>query len=378
MRGPAGRRSFMKALMAPPFLGSAFSSAADVAKPVKLFGDGLGLSPVEYVDLLQKIIRDKGIDADFYSRGGVVEELETKMAAALGKERAIYVPTGTLANHLAVRVLAGERTRVVVPHESHLYNDSGDCAQQLSQLNLVPLVSDTATFTLEQVKEVVERTDSGRVTTGVGAIVIESPVRRKLGEVFDYAEMKKICSYARDTGVKTHLDGARLYMASAYTGIEPREYASHFDTVYVSTWKYFNSGSGAILTGSNEVIEGLYHTRRMFGGGLPASWQFAAVALHYFDTFEAEYAQAVRTANEFFLLLKHERAFDIEMIPNGSNLFKLIVRGVDLETFRDRLRAKGVWLSGPRPALGGFIVGVNATLNRTDAATLAKVFRECV
>ncbi len=83
---------------------------------------------MRYVDLLQKIIEEKGIEADSYSRGGVVEELETKMAEALGKQRAIYFPTGTLANHIAVRELAMDSTRVIVPHDSHLYNDSGDCA----------------------------------------------------------------------------------------------------------------------------------------------------------------------------------------------------------------------------------------------------------
>ena len=375
---PAGRRSFMKVMTATPFLGALFSSAAIAENRVKLFGDGLSLSPAEYVGLLQKIIDDKGIEADSYSRGGVVEELETKMAEALGKERAIYFPTGTLANHSAVRALAGDRTRVIVAHDSHLYNDSGDCAQQLSRLNLVPLVSDTATFTLEQVRQVVERTSSGRVTTGVGALMIESPVRRKLGEMFDYDEMKKICSFARDNGIKTHLDGARLYMASGYTGISPREYASHFDTVYVSTWKYFNGVSGAILAGSSEVIDGMYHTRRMFGGGLPGAWPFAAVALHYFERFEADYARAIQTANEFFSLLEQESSFDIEKIPNGSNIFKLIVRGADLETFRDHLRAKGVLLSRPRPELGGFLVGVNATLNRTNAVTLVEIFKENV
>ncbi len=375
---PAGRRSFMKVMTATPFLGATFSSAAVAEDRVKLFGSGLSLTPAEYVDLLQKIIDDKGIEADSYSRGGVVEELETKMAESLGKERAIYFPTGTLANHIAVRELAGERTRVIVPHDSHLYNDSGDCAQQLSRLNLVPLVSDTATFTLEEVRQVVDRTSSGRVTTGVGAIMIESPVRRKLGEMFDYGEMKKVCAFARDNGIKTHLDGARLYMASGYTGIAPREYASHFDTVYVSTFKYFNGVSGAILAGSNEVIDGMYHTRRMFGGGLPGAWPFAAVALHYFERFEADYARAIQTATEFFSLLKQESSFDIEKIPNGSNIFKLIVRGTDLETFRDNLRTKGVLLSRPRPELGGFLVAVNATLNRTDAGTLVEIFKESV
>ena len=90
------------------------------------------------------------------------------------------------------------------------------------------------------------------------------------------------------------------------------------------------------------------------------------------------YVRAIQTANEFFSLLKQESSFDIEKIPNGSNIFKLIVRGTDLETFRDNLRTKGVLLSRPRPELGGFLVGVNATLNRTDAGTLVKMFKENV
>ena len=303
------------------------------------------------------------------------------MAEALGKERAIYFPTGTLANHVAIRALAGDRTRVLVPKESHIYNDSGDCVQQLSQLNLIPMASETATFTLEDVKKVVERTDSGRVTTGVGAIVIESPVRRKLGEMFDYEEMKKICAFARANGIGTHLDGARLYMASGYTGISPMEYASHFDTVYVSLWKYFNAGSGAILAGPREMIDPLYHTRRMFGGGLPGAWPFAAVALHYFDGFEAAYREAIRTADAFFSLLKQNSAFEVLKIPNGSNNFRVVVKGTDPERFRANLRAKGVLLSRPRPSPGlegSFVVTVNQTLNRTNAETLAEAFVECL
>ena len=146
---PEGRRQFLKAVAATAVLGTAggFSPTSERLKEderqplVKLFGDGLGLSPAEYVDVLQRILDENGIDADYYSNGGVVEELENTMAEALGKERAVYFPTGTLANHVAIRQLAGSRTRVIVPHDSHLYNDSGDCAQQLSQLNLVPLAS---------------------------------------------------------------------------------------------------------------------------------------------------------------------------------------------------------------------------------------------
>ena len=106
---------------------------------VQLRSDGLALSPVAYAALLARLAETGGIAPNDYSRGGVVEELEARMAALLGKEAAVFMPSGTLANHLALRLLARGGRRVLVQRESHLYNDEGDCAQQLSGLTLVPL-----------------------------------------------------------------------------------------------------------------------------------------------------------------------------------------------------------------------------------------------
>ena len=89
-----------------------------------------------------------------------------------------------------------------------------------------------------------ERTASGRVAAQVGAISIESPVRRLHGETFDFGEMQRISGEARKRGIGLHLDGARLFIASAYSGRAPAEYAALFDTVYVSLWKSFNAASG--------------------------------------------------------------------------------------------------------------------------------------
>jgi len=116
---------------------------------VKFTGDGQSLSPLEYSQALASIIDGTGVAPDYYSRGGVVRELEDRIAAILGKERAVFLATGTLANHLAVRIQARDRSRVIVQEDSHLYCDSGDCAEVLSNLNLVTLARGAGTFTLE-------------------------------------------------------------------------------------------------------------------------------------------------------------------------------------------------------------------------------------
>src|SRR3977135_316833 len=234
--------------------------------------EGSGLSPAAYARLLAEIAETRGIAEDDYSRDGIVAELETRIAALLGKEAAVFMPSGTLANHLALRLLARSGRRVLVQHESHLYNDEGDCAQQLSGLTVVPIAPGRASFTLEEAGAESAGPPEARVAIPVGAISIETPVRRMTGEAFDFAEMRRIAGFARERGIRLHLDGARLLIASVHTGIAPADYAALFDTVYVSLYKYLNAAAGAVLAGPRALLDGLYHQRRMFGGGLPPVW----------------------------------------------------------------------------------------------------------
>jgi threonine aldolase len=296
------------------------------------------------------------------------------MADVLGKERAVFLATGTLANHLAVRIQAGDRTRVIVQKESHLYNDSGDCAQVLSNLNLIPLAREGGTFTLEDIQAAIRRADGGRVPRGIGVISIESPIRRLLGKLFDFDEMVRICSFARAEGIATHMDGARLFMAAGYTGISPAEYASHFDTVYVSMWKYFNAPSGAILAGPASLLDDLFHDRRMFGGGLPHAWPLAVAAHHSIVGFAERFGHGVRAGEELKRSLGEIPGLRVEGIPNGSNLFKLHVERGTPSQLRAALREDGILLPGPNSNFDGFAVGVNETLTRRPVAEIAGAF----
>ncbi|MGE5268427.1 MAG: beta-eliminating lyase-related protein [Thiohalocapsa sp.] len=201
---------------------------ADEDRLVQFRSDGLALSPAAYAGLLHSLAESRGIAADEYSQGGVVAALEARMAALLGKETAVFVPSGTLANHLALRRLARQGCqsgrRVLVQAESHLYNDEGDCAQQLSGLNLLPLAPGRASFTLAEAMAAIAGPSGARVAVPVGAISIETPVRRAAGEACDFSELRRICDYARERGIGLHLDGARLLLQSVYTGIAPAEF----------------------------------------------------------------------------------------------------------------------------------------------------------
>jgi threonine aldolase len=365
------RRNFL----ATPLAGLQLA-AITPEKPMYAFGDGIPHTPEEYAQLLSGLAKSGNLTHDDYSRGGAVEKLEARLASLLGKEAAVWMPTGTLANHLAVRLLAGDRRRVLVQAESHLYNDCGDCAQTLSGLHLVPLAPGRATFTLEEVERAASDAQLGRVLTHIGAIQIETPVRRRQGERFDFQEMKKIAAWAREHKIGLHLDGARLFLQSVYTARPITEYTVLFDTVYISMYKYFNAASGAVLAGPKALLDGLYHTRRMFGGGLPQVWPFAAVALHYVDGFEQRFRTAVETSESVISILRTDSNFEIERVPNGTNVFRLRLTSVNAPVYLGRLEAAGI--SARTPTGDWITIQVNETWARLPAAEIAARFRKAL
>jgi threonine aldolase len=377
------RRSFVGSIGLTSGLGSliaiptfAARDQTDDDRTVHLSGDGIPLSPAAYASLLQRLTASRSVGEDTYLLGGEIEVFEQEWASLLGKETAVFMPSGTLANHLALRTLAGDRRRVIVPEVSHIYNDTGDGCQTLSALTLLPLAPGAATFTLEDVKAVLARTASGRVAASVGALAIESPVRRLSGQLFDWAEAQRITAFAREHGIGTHLDGARMFIASAYTGISPRDYAAPFDTIYVSLWKYFNAGQGAILAGSKKTLEGMYHVRRMFGGNLAVGWPAAVVARHYMPGFVERLKAAVQVSENLYAELASHPRVTIERIPSGTNLTRLTLRA-DVGAVTRRMSEAGIRMPTPS-ASGAMMLGVNETWARRSAPELLQAFKRAL
>jgi threonine aldolase len=352
------------------------ATAAALFRGISFVDDGLGFSPREYASLLDTLTSSQDVHADNYSNGGFVQELEGTFARLLGKERAVFLATGTLANHLAVRALAGADRRVLVQAESHLYNDSGDCLETLSGLNAIPLGAGQATPDLSDVRAWVERSATGRVETRVGVISIENPVRRMNHEMVDPAELAAICSYARERGIRLHLDGARLFTLPLHTRQSVVDHAAPFDTVYVSLWKHFNGASGGILAGDGKVIQGLFNTRRMFGGSLPQAWPEVALVPKYLASFQDDYASAWRSADELIALLNSDRRFKARKVPNGTSRFLLEVPGIAPELLAERLLRRGVKFPHPKPDAGVFPLQVNPTISRSTPAALMQMISD--
>jgi threonine aldolase len=339
---------------------------------VFLVGDGVPRSPAQWTARLAGLLTPGSELEDRYQSGGVVTELERRFAALLGKQEALFLPTGTLANQLAMRVLCGEKRRALVPYESHLYRDESDAAQLLSGLNLVPLAPGRVGPTPEEVIAAVETSLQPPFPVPVGALCVESPVRRVQGRMMDLESVRALSTFARSKGIRLHLDGARLLLAWARPGFDVRAYAALFDTVYVSLYKYLDAPFGAVLAGDPETIARVRELRHVFGGGLAHAWPAAVMALHSLEGFPARLGEAMAAAERLFSALEKAGGFKVGRLEQGTNLFTLELAPERQVGLAARMKSAGVFMAAPRD--NQTVLSVNETLLRRDTAFLVRAF----
>ncbi len=291
---------------------------------VNFIFDGLALSPSEYMQKLQEIDSTEVIEIDWYGKGGPTSALEEKFQELTGKEKAIYLPTGTMANQLALKILNGNSTKAIVPENSHIYRDEADAAQSVHNKRLIPVGKGKPHFRLDDLIQLINYTESGEVfKSGLGTIAIENPVRRADGAYVPLETIKEISDYCKANNYKLHLDGARIHITSAYTGISIKTYSQYFDTVYISLYKYLNATGGAILCGDAEIIEQMEHNIKILGGTVYQSWPNTAVALHYLKTIDEIWESILSTSATLIKLLNQNSDVQINSVKNGTNIYHL-------------------------------------------------------
>jgi len=346
---------------------------------VKFFYDGEFFDGSSYWEQLQQANNKKEIEVDRYGQGGAVDELEKKFAAITGKEKAIYMPSGTMANQFAIATLSGENTKVFVQDTSHVYRDEADAAQSIFNKRLIPLSKNETYFTADVLKLAIENLDNEEVfKSGVGCTSVENPVRRTDGRMVPLEEIKKISEYCRSKNIKLHLDGARIYLASVWSGIPVKEYASYFDTVYISLYKYLGASGGAILCGDKSVIEKMPHMIKIHGGNMFGNWLNAAMALHRLDGIEERLQEAIRRSKEIFAALNQLPALKITPLDGGTNIYLMkFSPGTDVQKLAIQLSEK-YFIRIPRGNLtanGEMKISVNETLLYREPKYIIDAFK---
>jgi threonine aldolase len=218
---------------------------------------------------------------DQFGEDPTINALQERVAALLGKESALWLPTGTMANQVALRVLTRPGDHVVVSRESHaVWHETGGAAANAG-VQLTEIGS-RGVFTAEEFLAV--RNPRGHMLLPPTILVeVENTHNRSGGVVFPQDEARRICAVAREQGVATYLDGARLWNAAVASRRSPADLAEPFDLVSVAFSKGLGAPGGSMLAGSRALLDAALRQRRMFGGAMRQVGVFAAAAMHALD-----------------------------------------------------------------------------------------------
>ena len=210
--------------------------------------------------------------ADIYGEGGVVETLEREVAGLLGKPAAVFMPSGTMAQQIALRIHCDHHNlNTWGGHPtSHLLLHEDDAHHRLHGLVAVPCGDPHEVLTMEDIEA---------VTEPLGAFLFELPQREIGGRLPEWPDLEQQVQYVRERGASVHLDGARLWECTPYYRKDLKDIAALFDSIYVSFYKGLGGVSGCCLVGEEDVIADARLWRHRHGGTLFSLWPLAASAL---------------------------------------------------------------------------------------------------
>jgi threonine aldolase len=227
---------------------------------------------------MRKAMAEAEVGDDVLGDDETVKELELRTAEILGKDAAVFVPSGTMANQLAIRCQTQHGDEMLLDANAHIYWYEAGASAALSGVICRTLPGVRGVFSSADVRAALRPIDVHFPPTRL--LAIENTHNRGGGSVWPLALIQEVCGVAREAGLRTHLDGARLWNASVSTGIPESEYARDFDSVSVCFSKGLGAPVGSALAGSTELVERARRFRKQFGGGMRQAGIIAAGALY--------------------------------------------------------------------------------------------------
>jgi threonine aldolase len=274
-----------------------------------------------------------------------VTELQERVAALLGKDEAIFLPTATMANQIALKLHAWPGDVLIAEETSHvvIYEYGGAAAH--AGLMTLGLAGDRGRLTPEQVRSAAA--PSAKVADQrASVLVLENTHNSSGGRVWPLAELEDVAEAARGAGLSVHLDGARLMNASTALGIEPSAIAAPCDTVTVCLSKGLGCPLGALLAGTDALMEYAWREKHLFGGAMRQAGIVAAAGLyaleHNVERLAEDHARARRLAEA---LADAGVPVDLEQVETNFVQIDAAALGLDRADALARLAAAGVGLS---------------------------------
>lgn len=291
---------------------------------------------------MRQAMMEAQVGDDVFGEDPTVNQLQAMIADLTGKEEALFVASGTMGNQVCINAHTRPGEEIIAERNSHIFNYECGSPALLSGVQVMPICGTQGSFTLEQVKEVIRPPNIHHPQTRL--ICMENTHNRAGGTIFPIDEIKKISAYARENGLRLHLDGARLWNASLATQIPIREYCRYFDSITMCFSKGLGAPVGSVIAGSADFVETCRYYRKAYGGGMRQAGILAAAAIfaveHSFLRLAEDHRRARQLAEFMAGLPKIE--IDLETVQSNITIFDVVNTGYTGHQIIEKLAEKRV------------------------------------
>lgn len=294
---------------------------------------------------MRRIMAEAEVGDDVYGDDPSVRELERRTAEILGKEAAVYMPTGTMTNQVALRTHTQPGDEVLADINAHIYNYEGGAPGALSGVVIRPLLGRNGVFQASDVERAIRRPHPFMPETVLAPtrlLTVENTHNGGGGVIWPVETVKEVTEAARRHGLALHLDGARLWHASVATGVPEAEYAAGFDTVSVCFSKGLGAPMGSALAGSLELVTRARRFKQMFGGGFRQAGIMAAAAAYALENHRDRLAEDHENAQRLASGLDEIPGIDIDRSVVQSNIVRFRVTSISAPELVERCHEKGL------------------------------------
>lgn len=317
---------------------------------------------------MRQAMANAEVGDDVFGEDPTVQRLQSTVAEMLGKMAALYVPSGVMANQLAIKVLTKPGEEIIVERDSHIFHYENAAPSVLSQVQLHTVGSQRGVFSVDELERHIRPKEYYFPRTSV--ICLENTHNRAGGVVYPLSRIKEISKLAGKHDLRMHLDGARLWNASVAAGISPAEFAKHFDTVSVCFSKGLGAPVGSAIVGTREMIDQARKYRKLFGGGMRQAGILAAGALYALEHHLQRLVEDHRRARQFAEQVGALPGLTIDMESVQTNIVIIDVSKTKKTpgTILKKLRSKNVLLTESGPSSIRAVMHLDISDNDLDEA----------
>ena len=248
---------------------------------------------------MRQAIANAEVGDDVFAEDPTINKLQDLVAGLLGKKAALFVPSGTMGNQIAINCHTQPGDEVICDANSHIYNYECGAPALLSGVQVHPINGQFGQITADQIEMEIRPTDHHFSQTRL--IVLENTHNRAGGTIYPIETFQSISILAKNKNLKMHLDGARLWNAHVATGIALADYAQYFDTVSVCLSKGLGAPVGSVLVGTAKDIDKAHRYRKIYGGGMRQAGILAAAGIYAIennlDRMAEDHERAKKLAN---------------------------------------------------------------------------------